>query len=108
MLSVVDLMKESPDAAVKLLPCDYEVMGSSSRNNPLQKCREKTVYIGPKVVGPFPRLCASRSYVHRAALFSAVVDLMEIGKWKIITIFGLSEVYIFIVLNGRLTHVSYS
>jgi hypothetical protein len=46
--------------------------------------------------------------VHRAALFSAVVDLMEIGKWKIITIFGLSEVYIFIVLNGRLAHVSYS
>jgi hypothetical protein len=29
----------------------------------------KTVYIRPKVVGSFPVLCASGSYVHWAALF---------------------------------------
>jgi hypothetical protein len=45
------------------LPCDHEVMGSS-----LVEMQGKTAYIRPKVVGPFPGLCASRSYVHRAAL----------------------------------------
>jgi hypothetical protein len=69
MLAVVNLMKEIPDAVVKLLPCDYEVMGSSLGNSLLQKCREKTSYIGPKVVGPFLGPCASRSYVHWAAFF---------------------------------------
>jgi hypothetical protein len=29
----------------------------------------KAMYIRPKVVGHFPRPCASGSYVHRAALF---------------------------------------
>jgi hypothetical protein len=29
----------------------------------------KAVYIRPKVAGPFPRPCASRSYMHRAALY---------------------------------------
>jgi hypothetical protein len=33
-------LKGSPDAAVKLLPCDYEVMDSSHENNLLQKCRK--------------------------------------------------------------------
>jgi hypothetical protein len=33
-------MKGSPSTAVKLLPCDHEVMGSSPGNNLLQKCRE--------------------------------------------------------------------
>jgi hypothetical protein len=28
----------------------------------------KTVYIRPKVVGPFPGPCADGSYVHRSAL----------------------------------------
>jgi hypothetical protein len=28
----------------------------------------KAAYIRPKVVGPFPRPCASKSYMHRAAL----------------------------------------
>jgi hypothetical protein len=30
--------KGSPGAAVKLLPCDHEVMSSSPENNLLQKC----------------------------------------------------------------------
>jgi E1A/CREB-binding protein len=35
------VMKGSPGTAVKLLPCDHEVMGSSPGNSLLQKCREK-------------------------------------------------------------------
>jgi hypothetical protein len=58
-------VKGSPSTAVKLLPCDHEVMGYKSLENSLmQKCR-KRLYIRPKVVGP----CASGSYVHRAALY---------------------------------------
>jgi hypothetical protein len=34
------LVKVSPGAAVKLLPCDHEVMGSGPGNSFLQKCRE--------------------------------------------------------------------
>jgi hypothetical protein len=33
--------KRSPGAAVTLLPCDHEVMGSSTRNSLLQKCRKR-------------------------------------------------------------------
>jgi hypothetical protein len=33
--------KRSPGAAVKLLPWDHEVMGSSPGNSPLHKCRER-------------------------------------------------------------------
>jgi hypothetical protein len=33
--------KRSPGAAVKLLPCDHEVMGSSPGNSLLQKCRKR-------------------------------------------------------------------
>jgi hypothetical protein len=32
-----------PDAAVKLLPCDHEVIDSSPGNSLLQKCREGCV-----------------------------------------------------------------
>jgi hypothetical protein len=35
-------MKGSPSAALKLLPCDHEVMGSSPGNCLLQKCRERS------------------------------------------------------------------
>jgi hypothetical protein len=35
------ILKGSPDAAVKLLHCDHEVMGSSSGKSLLQKCRER-------------------------------------------------------------------
>jgi hypothetical protein len=35
------LGKGSPGTAVKLLPCDHEVMGSSSRNNLLHKGRKR-------------------------------------------------------------------
>jgi hypothetical protein len=34
-------IKGSPDIAVKLLPCDHRVMGSSPGNSLLQKCSEK-------------------------------------------------------------------
>jgi hypothetical protein len=33
------IMFTTPRAVVKLLPCDYEVMGSSPGNSLLQKCR---------------------------------------------------------------------
>jgi hypothetical protein len=73
--SICSNVKGSPGAAVKLLPCDHEVMGSSSGNNLLQKCRERLL---PKVVRP----CVSGSYVHRAALLSALLwgNFMEFGK----------------------------
>jgi hypothetical protein len=35
------LLKRSPGAVVKLLPCDHEVMGLNPENNLLQKCRER-------------------------------------------------------------------
>jgi hypothetical protein len=41
-----------------------------SWKQPLAEMQGKAVYIRSKVVGPFPGPCASRSYVHRAALFS--------------------------------------
>jgi hypothetical protein len=34
-------LKGSHDAEVKLLPCDHEVMSSSSENSLLQKCKKK-------------------------------------------------------------------
>jgi hypothetical protein len=34
-----NIMKGSPGTAVKVLPCDHEVMGSSPVNSLLQKCR---------------------------------------------------------------------
>jgi hypothetical protein len=63
-------VKGSPDTAVKLLPCDHEVMGSKSWKQPLVEIQGKTAYIRPKVVGLFPGPCASGSNVHRAALFN--------------------------------------
>jgi hypothetical protein len=46
------LWKVSPGAAVKLLPCDNEVMGSSPRNILLQKCSERMRTYGPKWSNP--------------------------------------------------------
>jgi hypothetical protein len=34
-------MKGTPGAAVKLLSCDHEVMGSNPGNNLFRKCRKK-------------------------------------------------------------------
>jgi hypothetical protein len=61
------LLKRSPGTAVKLLPCDHKVMGSSLGNSLLLKCKER-----PKVIGPFLGLCASESYVHHDAFFRHV------------------------------------
>jgi hypothetical protein len=52
----------SPGVAVKLLPCDHEVVGSSLRNSLLQM-QGNAAYIRP-----FLKTCASRSYMHRDAL----------------------------------------
>lgn len=41
-------MKGSLGAAVKLLPCDQEVTGSSPGNSLLHKCRERLHTIDPK------------------------------------------------------------
>jgi hypothetical protein len=38
-------------------------------NQPLAEMQEKTAYIRPKVIEPFPRPYTSGSYMHRAALF---------------------------------------
>ena len=46
--------KGSPSAAVKLLPCDHEVTGSSPGNSLLQKCRERLRTIDPKWSDPSP------------------------------------------------------
>jgi hypothetical protein len=40
---------------------------------PLAEIQGNTSYIRPKVVEPFHRPCTSRSYVHRAALFTEIV-----------------------------------
>jgi hypothetical protein len=74
LLEVMDkAVKGSPGAAVKLLPCNHEVMGSSPENRLLQKCRERLCTLRPKVVRPFPGPCASGSYVHWAAFFSCLL-----------------------------------
>jgi hypothetical protein len=56
--------KGSSGTAVKLLPCDHEVMGWKQ---PLAEMQGNAVYIRPKVVGPFSGPYASGSYVHRTA-----------------------------------------
>jgi hypothetical protein len=58
--------KGSPGAAVKLLPCDHEVL------QPHAEMQGKAAYIRPKVVGPFPIPCARESYMYRAALYMPV------------------------------------
>jgi hypothetical protein len=60
------IVKGSPGAAVKLLPCDHEV---KSLKRPLAEMQGNAAYIRPKLVGPYPEPCASGSYVYRAALF---------------------------------------
>ena len=45
-------LKGSLGAAVKLLPCDHEVMGSSPGNSLLQKCRERLRTLDPKWLDP--------------------------------------------------------
>ena len=47
-------MKGSLGAAVKLLPSDHEVTGSSPGNSLLQKCRERMRIIDPKWSDPSP------------------------------------------------------
>jgi hypothetical protein len=42
--------------------------GFKSWKQPLAEMQGNATYIRAKVTGPFPRPCASRSYVHRAAL----------------------------------------
>jgi hypothetical protein len=56
---IVQCLKGSPSAAVKLLHCDHEVMDSWKQ--PLAKMQGKAAYIRPKVVGSFLGPCASRS-----------------------------------------------
>jgi hypothetical protein len=46
------LLLERPGVAVKLLPCDHEVMGSSPGNSFLQKCRERLRTSDPKWSNP--------------------------------------------------------
>jgi hypothetical protein len=43
-------------------------MGKSWKQ-PLVEIQGKAMYIRPKVVGPFPVPCVSKSYVHGAALY---------------------------------------
>jgi hypothetical protein len=66
------LLLENPDAAVKLLPCDHEVMGLVLET---ASCRNagKAAYIRPKMVGP----CTSGSYVHRAALIGFLISFSD-------------------------------
>jgi hypothetical protein len=45
-------LKGSPGTAVKLMPCDHEVMGSSPGNSLLQKCRERLHTQDPKWSDP--------------------------------------------------------
>jgi hypothetical protein len=58
-------MKGSHGLAIKLLPCDHEVMGSSP-GYAEEGCIRKTQ--SGRTLGPFPGPCISGSYLHRAAL----------------------------------------
>jgi hypothetical protein len=49
-----------------------------SWKQPLAEMQRKAAYIRPKVVEPFPRPCTSWSYVHRAALFIAILKFMPV------------------------------
>jgi hypothetical protein len=46
--------------------------GFKSWKQPLVEIQEKTVYIRPKVVGPFSGPYVSESYLHRAALLVVI------------------------------------
>jgi hypothetical protein len=55
--------------AAALWQWGHGLIGFKSWKQPLAEMQEKTAYIRPKVVGPFPGPCASGSYVHRATLY---------------------------------------
>ena len=54
MWSSIVVYKGSLGAAVKLLPCDHEVTGSSPGNSLLQKCRERLRTKDPVWSDPSP------------------------------------------------------
>jgi hypothetical protein len=57
----------------------------------------KSAYIKPKVVRPFPGPYASRSYVHRAALFSYLVkSILDVTRFRQFYTDALAELCMFI------------
>jgi hypothetical protein len=80
---IVQCLKGSSSAAVKLLPCGHEVMNSWKQ--PLAEMQGKAMYIRPKVAGPLLRPCASESYVYRAACFILIVHCFTFLNMYIFT-----------------------
>jgi hypothetical protein len=97
-------LKGSSDSAVKLLPCDHEVMGSSLGNSLLQKFRRRLHTIKPKVVGP----CTSGSYMHRASFYIRMRSSNSTGNWEhIVEYRSVTKIFYIRLLqcNGvRLSH----
>jgi hypothetical protein len=50
---MIEMLKGSIGTEVKLLPFDHDVMGSSSRNDLLQKCRKMLHTLDPKWLDPY-------------------------------------------------------
>jgi hypothetical protein len=65
------ILKGSPRVAVKVLPCDHEVMGSSPRTSLLQKCRERLRTLYPKQSDPSMDLAQAGAMCTMLALFFA-------------------------------------
>jgi hypothetical protein len=80
---IVQCLKGSSSAAVKLLPCGHEVMNSWKQ--PLAEMQGKAMYIRPKVAGPLLRPCASGSCVYRAACFILIVHCFTFLNMYIFT-----------------------
>jgi hypothetical protein len=72
-------LEGSPNAVVKLLPCDHKVMGKSWKQH-LAKMHRKVGYIRHRVVGPFSGPYTSGSYVHWSALFYSNLKLEPAKK----------------------------
>jgi hypothetical protein len=66
---MVHTLKGSPDAMVKLLPCDHEAMGNSPGKQPLAEMHGKAEYTRPKVVGP----CTGLPFFHGSYTSTAVL-----------------------------------
>jgi hypothetical protein len=62
-----------------------------SWKQPLVVIQGEAAYIRLKLVGPFPGPCASRSYMHRAALYTGFgYIMMQIAEANLASLFSCS------------------
>jgi hypothetical protein len=77
---------------VKLLPCDHEVMGSSTGKwkQPLAEMQGKAAFVRPKVVGPFPGPCVLGCPFISSSLYNYC--------WHAYLYFLYEDIFLFFVL----------